>query len=82
MADDDQRQWKVLPNVQELAAAGRDEVPSRYVVRDHDRPTAAVASDDVTDPIPVVDLNRLSAGAADEAAKLRSALQNWGLFLA
>ncbi|KAM0918489.1 hypothetical protein ACQ4PT_009005 [Festuca glaucescens] len=81
MADDDQ-QWKILPNVQELAAAGTDEVPSRYVVRDHDRPTAAVASDDVTDPIPVVDLNRLSAGAADEAAKLRSALENWGLFLA
>jgi hypothetical protein len=52
------------------------------VVRDNDRPTAAVASDDVTDPIPVVDLNRLSAGAADEAAKLSYALQNWGLFMA
>ncbi|KAM0872051.1 hypothetical protein ACQ4PT_038971 [Festuca glaucescens] len=81
MADDDQK-WKFLPNVQELAAAGRDEVPSRYVVSDHDRPTSTVASDDVTDPIPVVDLNRLSSGAADEAAKLRSALQNWGIFVA
>ncbi|KAM0834720.1 hypothetical protein ACQ4PT_063413 [Festuca glaucescens] len=73
MADDDQ-QWKIPPNVQEL-----DELPNRYVVRDHDRPTSAVTSDD---PIPVVDLNRLSSGAADQAAKLRSALQNWGLFLA
>ncbi|KAM0918494.1 hypothetical protein ACQ4PT_009013 [Festuca glaucescens] len=78
MADDDQ-QWKIPPNVQELAAAGRDELPSRYVVPDHDRPTSGVASDD---PIPVVDLSRLYSGAADEAAKLRSALQNWGLFLA
>ncbi|KAM0899763.1 hypothetical protein ACQ4PT_021108 [Festuca glaucescens] len=77
MADDDQ-QWKIPPNVQELAAAGIDELPNRYVVRDHDRPTSAVTSDD---PIPVVDLNRLSSGAADQAAKLRSALQNWGLFL-
>ncbi|XP_047075402.1 jasmonate-induced oxygenase 4-like [Lolium rigidum] len=78
MADDEQ-QWKIPPNVQELAAAGRDELPSRYVVPDHDRPTSGVASDD---PIPVVDISRLSSGAADEAAKLRSALQNWGLFLA
>jgi hypothetical protein len=77
MADDEQ-QWKIPPNVQELAAAGRDELPSRYVVPDHDRPTSGVASDD---PIPVVDISRLSSGAADEAAKLRSALQNWGLFL-
>ncbi|KAM0918498.1 hypothetical protein ACQ4PT_009012 [Festuca glaucescens] len=78
MADDDQ-QWKIPPIVQELAATGRDELPSRYVVCDHGRPTSAVASDD---SIPVVDLSRLSSGAADEAAKLRSALQNWGLFLA
>uniref|UniRef100_R7W7F0 Flavonol synthase/flavanone 3-hydroxylase n=1 Tax=Aegilops tauschii TaxID=37682 RepID=R7W7F0_AEGTA len=81
MADDDQ-QWKVPPNVQELAAAGPEEPPSRYVVRDHDRPALAGAGGDVTDPIPVVDLGRLSCGDADEAAKLQSALQTWGLFLA
>jgi hypothetical protein len=34
------------------------------------------------EPIPIVDLSRLSAndGADDEAAKLLSALQNWVLF--
>ncbi|KAM3208057.1 hypothetical protein ACQJBY_063011 [Aegilops geniculata] len=81
MADDDQ-QWKIPPNVQELAASGPEEPPSRYVVRDRDRPTLPGAGGDVTDPIPVVDLGRLSSGDADEAAKLRSALQTWGLFLA
>ncbi|XBI35956.1 hypothetical protein VPH35_121561 [Triticum aestivum] len=80
MADD--QQWKIPPNVQELAAAGAEEPPSRYVVRDHDRPALAGAGGDVTDPIPLVDLGRVSSGDADEAAKLRSALQTWGLFLA
>ncbi|WP_323193003.1 2-oxoglutarate and iron-dependent oxygenase domain-containing protein, partial [Halostella sp. PRR32] len=31
------------------------------------------------EPIPAIDLSRLSA--ADEADKLRAALQSWGLFL-
>ena len=34
---------------------------------------------DMPDPLPIVDLDKLST--ADEAAKLRSALQTWGLFL-
>nr|CAB3469668.1 unnamed protein product [Digitaria exilis] len=76
----------LLP-VQELAAgrhgAGDDGgVPSRYVARrahdgSEETPTAAV---------PVIDLGRLCQPAADgesasEAAKLRAALQSWGLFL-
>ncbi|XP_062233473.1 protein SRG1-like [Phragmites australis] len=80
MADD--QPWKIPPIVQELVA-GVQEPPSRYVVREQDRPAVAGAA--MPEPIPVVDLSRLSADThhgADEAAKLRSALQNWGLFLA
>ncbi|CAN6191775.1 unnamed protein product [Urochloa humidicola] len=83
--DEDQAQpWKIPPIVQELAA-GVLEPPSRYVVREQDRPAAAAAVA-MPEPIPIVDLSRLSAAAddgagADEVAKLRSALQNWGLFL-
>ncbi|TVU02455.1 hypothetical protein EJB05_52043, partial [Eragrostis curvula] len=81
MADD--QPWKIPPIVQELAA-GVQTPPSRYVVREENRPDAAVA---MPEPIPIVDLSRLSAasdghGSDDEIAKLRSALQSWGLFLA
>jgi hypothetical protein len=76
--------WKIPPIVQELAA-GLQEPPGRYVVRDQDRPAAAAAAA-MPEPIPIVDLSRLSAaddggGADGEVAKLRCALQNWGLFL-
>ncbi|CAD6340454.1 unnamed protein product [Miscanthus lutarioriparius] len=78
---DDQPAWKIPPIVQELAA-GVQEPPSRYVVGGQDRPAVAVAA--MPEPIPIVDLSRLSStdDGADEAAKLLSALQNWGLFLA
>lgn len=71
------------PTVQELAGAlGAPDVPSRFVARghqDHDQQTAAA-------PVPVIDLGLLfqkdgAAAAVDEAAKLRSALESWGLFL-
>ena len=77
---DDQPAWKIPPIVQELAA-GVQEPPSRYVVGGQDRPAVAVAA--MPEPIPIVDLSRLSStdDGADEAAKLLSALQNWGLFL-
>ncbi|WVZ82790.1 hypothetical protein U9M48_030015 [Paspalum notatum var. saurae] len=85
MADD--QPWKIPPIVQELAAGGVQEPPSRYVIGEQDRPALAAAS--MPEPIPIVDLSRLSAAAADgagadedEVAKLLSALQNWGLFLA
>ncbi|CAN6166394.1 unnamed protein product [Urochloa humidicola] len=80
MAEDHPQPLKIPPIVQELAA-GVQEPPSQYVVRERDRPAAA-ASRAIPEPIPIVDLSRLSAAAADEVAKLRSALQNWGLFLA
>ncbi|KAL5200177.1 hypothetical protein ABZP36_021380 [Zizania latifolia] len=80
------QQWKIAkipPIVQELAA-GVEEPPSQYVVQEQDRP--AVAASEMPEPIPVVDLSRLSACSSDagagELAKLRSALDNWGLFLA
>ncbi|GJN00774.1 hypothetical protein PR202_ga17981 [Eleusine coracana subsp. coracana] len=82
--DGDQEQpWKIPPIVQELAS-GVQAPPSRYVVREQDRPDVAGAV--MPEPIPLVDLSRLSAASddpcPDEVAKLRSALQNWGLFLA
>ena len=79
MAEDHAQPWKIPPIVQELAA-GVQEPPSRYVVRDQDRPAAAAAAA-MPEPIPIVDLSRLSAADDGEVAKLRCALQNWGLFL-
>ncbi|KAL6898022.1 hypothetical protein ACP4OV_006618 [Aristida adscensionis] len=80
MAED--QPWKIPPIVQELAADVQ-EPPSRYVVREKDRP--AVADATMPEPIPIVDLGRLSAAGdhgADELAKLQAALLKWGLFLA
>ncbi|KAL6606106.1 hypothetical protein ACP70R_041759 [Stipagrostis hirtigluma subsp. patula] len=72
----------LLP-VQELAAGHHaGAVPTRYVARAHNPDAATVGA-----PVPVVDLGRLCGGggdeaaAADEAAKLRLALETWGLFL-
>ena len=81
MASYDQ-QFKVLevpPIVQELVGAGVQEPPSQYVLPVQDRPAAAVS--EMPEPIPIIDLSRLSAGRAEEFDKLRSALENWDLFL-
>ena len=78
----DAEPWKTVkipPIVQELVT-GVQEPPSRYVIAEHNRP--AVAGSEMPDPIPIVDLSRLSDNCADEVAKLRSALENSGLFLA
>ncbi|KAJ1258263.1 hypothetical protein BS78_10G061600 [Paspalum vaginatum] len=76
MADES---WRVPTPVQELASAA-EEPPSRYVLREQDRPGRLLVADDMPEPIPVVDLSRLPDDDA-EAAKLRSALQSWGLVL-
>uniref|UniRef100_A0A0D9WMH7 Fe2OG dioxygenase domain-containing protein n=2 Tax=Leersia perrieri TaxID=77586 RepID=A0A0D9WMH7_9ORYZ len=74
MADES---WR-LPNIVQELAAGVQEPPSRYLLRDHDQ----IAGAEIPEPIPTIDLGRLSgSNGADEATKLRSALQNWGLFL-
>lgn len=68
--------------VQELAAAagGLPAPPSRYVLREEARPTGAVAQPAEL-AIPTVDVSRLAEpGDVEEAGKLRSALQSWGLF--
>jgi hypothetical protein len=73
----------LLP-VQELAGRQQgagDDVPARYVARANDAEAAAAAA-----PVPVIDLGRLcqqprGESAADEAARLRMALESWGLFL-
>ncbi|CAM0879337.1 unnamed protein product [Alopecurus aequalis] len=63
--------------VEELAG----DVPERYVMQPNDRPPvgAPVAQ------IPVINLGVLSqehaAGGGEEAARLRSALESWGIFL-
>ncbi|XP_044388968.1 protein SRG1-like [Triticum aestivum] len=66
--------------VQDLASAGVEEPPSRYLVHEQDRHGDLVATDEMPEPIPLIDLSRLMD--ADEADKLRTALQTWGFFLA
>uniref|UniRef100_A0A8I6YVL8 Fe2OG dioxygenase domain-containing protein n=2 Tax=Hordeum vulgare subsp. vulgare TaxID=112509 RepID=A0A8I6YVL8_HORVV len=67
----------VRTTVQELAAAV-EEPPRQYLVHERDQ-DHLLAADEMPDPIPLVDLGRLMT--ADEAHKLREALQTWGLFL-
>ncbi|PWZ17395.1 putative 2-oxoglutarate-dependent dioxygenase ANS [Zea mays] len=65
--------------VQEVAAAGLPALPSRYVLREEDRPTGDVAAPELA--FPTVDVQRLAdPGDVEEASKLRSALESWGLF--
>lgn len=65
--------------VQIVAESSDSRPPPRFILREEDRPNgdAPVASD-----IPVIDISRLfrSDDGNDEAEKLRSALQSWGLF--
>lgn len=65
--------------MQELAAT-LEEPPSRYVLQEKDRRGSPLVADDMPEPLPVINLSRLSEDAT-EAAKLESALQSWGLVL-
>ncbi|GJN07563.1 hypothetical protein PR202_ga25463 [Eleusine coracana subsp. coracana] len=68
--------------LQEIANGGIREPPSQYVHREEDRPTGAVMAADMV--LPTVDVSRLVGAPddhVDEAAKLRSALESWGLFV-
>lgn len=76
MADDS---WRVPTPVQELAAAV-EEPPNRYVLREQDRPSSLLVAADMPEPIPVIDLSRLSEDPS-EADKFKAALQSWGLVL-
>ena len=67
--------------VQELAGAlGTPDVPAPYVVRTHKDQQLSSA---VVAPVPVIDHGRLlrKDHSADETAKLRSAIESWGLFM-
>ncbi|KAF8698054.1 hypothetical protein HU200_035566 [Digitaria exilis] len=65
--------------VQEVAAGDLPAPPSRYVLKEKDRPTGGVAAPKLS--FPTVDVRRLAdPGDVEEAAKLRSALESWGLF--
>ncbi|KQK19353.1 hypothetical protein BRADI_1g47820v3 [Brachypodium distachyon] len=80
----DAEPWKTVkihPTVQELVTGVQDEPPSRYVIPEQNR-RPVVAGSEMPHPIPIIDLSRLSNNNADEVARLQSALENWGLFLA
>ncbi|XP_072149153.1 jasmonate-induced oxygenase 4-like [Setaria viridis] len=65
--------------VQEVATGGLPAPPSRYVLREKDRPTGGGAAPELG--FPTVDVQRLAdPGDVEEAAKLQAALQSWGLF--
>ncbi|XP_044946974.1 2-oxoglutarate-dependent dioxygenase 11-like [Hordeum vulgare subsp. vulgare] len=54
--------------------------PSRYVLREENRPTTVAKQAKLV--IPIVDVSRLAMpDDVEESAKLRSALQSWGLFV-
>ncbi|CAL5046346.1 unnamed protein product [Urochloa decumbens] len=74
----EEESWKVPTPVQELAA-GVVEPPNQFMLREQDRPGSLLLATDMPEPIPIIDLSRLPD--ADEAAKLQSVLQGWGLFL-
>ncbi|GJN29494.1 hypothetical protein PR202_gb17720 [Eleusine coracana subsp. coracana] len=81
MADHDS--WRIPSTVQELAATVQ-EPPSRYLIPEQERLGGQqLVGAEMPEPVPCIDLRRLLAsdGAEEEAAKLRSALQNWGFFL-
>ncbi|KAM0858508.1 hypothetical protein ACQ4PT_047788 [Festuca glaucescens] len=82
MADGQPSKIVEIPLVVQELVAGMQEPPNRYVLPEQDRP--AVAGSDIPEPIPIVDLSRLSDSDnnADETDKLQFALENWGLFLA
>lgn len=79
MADES---WRIPMLVQELAAKVQ-QPPSRYVQPEQYHPVSLDVGAETPEPIPVIDLSRLSAAAdaAGESGKLRLALQSWGLFL-
>ncbi|KAF7073390.1 hypothetical protein CFC21_078386 [Triticum aestivum] len=67
--------------VQEVAAdVGLVAPPSRYVLSEENRPITVAQQAKLV--IPIVDVSRLAMpDDVEEAAKLRSALQSWGLFV-
>lgn len=72
-----------VPNVQALAAASGDVavIPDRYLRPEMEDETAGDAGGN--ERIPVVDLARLLGGPsrrAEEAARLKSACEDWGFF--
>ncbi|PUZ61953.1 hypothetical protein GQ55_4G319400 [Panicum hallii var. hallii] len=76
--------WRMPSTVQELAA-NVQEPPSRYLLPEEERLSDQLAGAEMPEAVPTIDLRRLLAsddGAGEEAAKLRSALQSWGFFLA
>jgi hypothetical protein len=62
-----------------MSARDWKELPNRYMLREQDRHGGIPAVEEMPEPLPLVDISRLPA--ADEAAKLRVALENWGLFM-
>ncbi|KAF7099758.1 hypothetical protein CFC21_101355 [Triticum aestivum] len=77
MADES---WRLPSSVQQLAASIQ-EPPRQYLLREQEPLGGNLAGTEMPEPIPTIDLGLLSASNdAEEAAKLRSALQTWGFF--
>ncbi|CAM0913052.1 unnamed protein product [Alopecurus aequalis] len=77
MADES---WRLPNSVQQLAA-NVQEPPNRYLLREEEPLGRNLAGTEMPEPIPTIDLGLLSASNdTEEAAKLRTALQTWGLF--
>ncbi|KAF7094048.1 hypothetical protein CFC21_096407 [Triticum aestivum] len=77
MADES---WRLPSSVQQLAASTQ-EPPRQYLLREQEPLGGNLAGTEMPEPIPTIDLGLLSASNdAEEAAKLRSALQTWGFF--
>lgn len=77
MADES---WR-LPNLVQQLAATVQEPPSRYLLREQEHLGGHLAGTELPELIPAIDLGLLSASNnAEEATKLCSALQRWGLF--
>ena len=68
----------VRTTVQELAPAV-EEPPRQYVLPEPARHGDLRAADEFPEPLPLGALSRLTD--ADEAERLRAALQTWGFFL-
>ncbi|KAM3208055.1 hypothetical protein ACQJBY_063009 [Aegilops geniculata] len=77
MADES---WRLPSSVQQLAASIQ-EPPRQYLLREQEPLGGNLAGTEMPEPVPTIDLGLLSASNdAEEAAKLRSALQTWGFF--
>lgn len=69
-----------MTTVQHMSAGDREELPSRYVLREQDRHGGIPAAEEMPEPLANIDLGRQPA-AANEERKPHAALESRGLIL-